>query len=313
MTRVILHRLAVAIPVLFLMSIFTFVLVSFLPGDAAKALLGENATPQQIEQLRQQMGLNRPLAEQYLAWLGSAMHGDFGSSLLNGQPVVEILNTRLPVTLGLILATTVVTSVVGVVLGFASALRGGWLGRLVDLLAFVSFASPPFWIALLLITLFSVEWHVLPPNGFVPLAESPLGWVQTMLLPIVALATGGFAGIATQTRDSTMDALGRDFVRVLFANGLTRRSIAWKHVLRSSAPAVLTVIGLIFVSLLSGAVLIEQVFALPGVGQEVVTATTNHDIPVIQGAVLYLTAIVLIVNLVVDIMYGFVDPRVRVR
>lgn len=313
MTRVIVHRVLIAIPVLFLVSILTFVLVSLLPGDAAQAVLGQEATPAQVAQLRAELGLNHSLFQQYWQWLSDVAHGSLGNSLADGGSVKQILNARLPVTLIVVFGTTVVSAVIGTTLGFVSALRGGALGRVLEVSAFAGFAFPAFWIALMLIALFAVKWHLLPPNGYVPFSDSPSQWLQSLILPVAALAIGGVTGIATQTRDSTLDALSRDFVRVQFANGFSRRSIAWKHVLRNAAPPIVTVIGLVFVGLLSGAVIVEQIFALPGLGQEVVSATTNHDIPVVQGAVLYFTVTVLVVNLIFDVVHGWLDPRVRVR
>lgn len=313
MARIILERLLIAVPVLFVVSVLTFVLVSLLPGDAAQALLGPDATAAQIEVLRTELGLDRPPHERYLNWLGSALQGDLGTSLVSRQPVTDILNTRLPVTLTVVILTTALATILGSSLGFFSALRGGAAGKLVDVLTFVGYAFPGFFIALGLVAIFAVQLRFLPPNGFVSIQSSIVGWARSLVLPITALALASFAEIATQTRDAALNALSGDFVRVQFANGLSRRSIAWKHVLRSSLPPVLTVIGLIFVNLMSGAVLVEQVFALPGIGQQVVVATTNRDIPIIQGAVVYLTIIVLLVNLIIDIAYGLVDPRVRVR
>lgn len=313
MTRVILHRLLIAVPVLFLMSILTFVLVSFLPGDAARSLLGNLAAEEEVDALRQQLGLNQSLFHQYWTWLVNLAHGDLGLSLISGEPVTDVLRTRFPVTLVLVLATTVVSAIIGISLGVLSALRGGISGRVVDVVAFAGLACPNFWIGLGLIALFAVSWQIFPPNGYVPFGDSPVEWMRSLALPVAALAIGAVSTIATQTRDSMLDALGRDFVRVQFANGFSPRSIALKYVLRTAAPAILTLVGLVFVGLLGGAVLVETVFALPGMGRQVVTATTQHDIPVLQGAVLYLTAIVLTVNLLIDISYSWADPRVRVR
>jgi peptide/nickel transport system permease protein len=313
MSRVIAHRVLIAIPVLLFVSILTFVLVSFLPGDAARAILGREATPEQVAQLRAQLGLNQPLLQQYWHWLSDLAHGSLGNSLASGESVTQILNVRLPVTLVLVISTTVVSAVIGTTLGFVSAVRGGPLGRLLEVSSFAGFAFPAFWIALMLVALFAVKWQLLPPNDYVRFTDSPSEWIKHLILPVAALSIGGITGIATQTRDSTLDALGQDVVRVQFANGFSRRSIAWKHVLRNAAPAVVTVIGLVFVGLLSGAVIVETIFTLPGLGDEVVSATTNKDIPVVQGAVLYFTVTVLIVNLIFDILHGWADPRVRVR
>jgi len=210
-------------------------------------------------------------------------------------------------------SVTLVSSALGVWLGFLSAMRAGRLGRSIDALSFAGLAAPNFWIALALIAIFAVLWPILPPNGYVSFHDSPTEWAKSLILPVAALSIGTIAAVATQTRDSTLDALGRDFVRVQFANGFSRRSIAWKHVLRNASPAICTVVGLVFIGLTGGAVLIETVFTLPGLGQGIVSATLAHDLPVIQGSVLYLTIIVLLANLLVDVILAWADPRTRVR
>jgi len=293
------------------MSILTFALVSFVPGDAAVSILGEHATAEQIERLRDQMRLNDPLPVQYWSWLSTLARGSLGTSVLNGEAVTSILNARLPVTLMLVFGTIVVSTLLGVGMGAYSALRGGFQGRVVDILSFFGSAFPTFWIALLLVVIFAAELRLLPPNGYVSPDTSLLGWAASLVLPIAALSIHGLTSKAAQSRDQIKDVLGRDFVRVQVANGFSRRSIFLKHVMRSAAPVIATTVGLVFVGLLSGAVVIEVVFALPGMGQAVVYATMNNDIPVIQGAVVYFTVIVLAVNLAIDLIYAWIDPRVR--
>jgi len=312
MTRVILHRVLIAIPALLVMSMLTFALVSLVPGDAAVAILGPEATAEQVRQLREQLLLDHSLPVQYWNWLTTLGKGSLGTSVMNGEPVTQILNERLPVTLALVVGTILVSAVIGVSLGAFSALRGGFAARVVDILSFLGSALPTFWIALLLVVVFAVKLRALPATGYTPLGVSVSGWAVSLILPICALAVQGVTGKAVQARDSVKDVLARDFVRVQVANGFSRRSIVMKHVLRGAAPAITTIIGLVFVGSLSGTVVIEVVFALPGIGQTIVNATVNHDIPVIQGAVLYFTAIVLIVNLITDVLYVWVDPRVRV-
>jgi peptide/nickel transport system permease protein len=311
--RVILHRLLIAVPVLALMSMLTFVLASLVPGDTAQALLGQGATADQVEKLREELGLNDSLLAQYWRWLTDLAHGSLGQSLLNNEPVTQILNSRVSVTLVLVVGTTLLASLIGVGLGLTSAIRGGVLGKLVDVLALLGSAFPSFWIGLGLVSLFAVTWEVFPPNGYTPFSLSPSQWAQYLVLPITALAIHAMTTIAIQTRDSVLEVLSRDFVRVQFANGYSRRSILFKHVLRNASTSIITVIGIVFVQMLSGAVIIEVVFTLPGLGQEVVSATIDHDIPVVQGAVLYFTVAVLAVNLLIDVLYSWVDPRVRVR
>lgn len=312
MLKILVRRIMIAIPTLFFMSILTFGLVSFVPGDAAVAILGDNANPAQIERLREQLRLNEPLSEQYLHWLHELVStGSLGTSVLNGEPVVQILNNRLSVTLTLVLGTVLASTVLGIALGAFSALRGGIPGRIVDILSFLGSALPSFWIALLLVSIFAAQLRLLPATGFVPFAQSPAAWALSLILPIAAMSIQAMTSKAAQSRDQIKDVLGRDFVRVQIANGFSRRSILLKHVFRSASPVILTTVGLLFVGLVSGTVVIEVVFSLPGMGQAVVWATLNNDIPVVQGAVLYFTAITLAVNFIIDLLYTWVDPRVR--
>jgi len=293
-------------------SLLTFVLISLVPGNAAQAILGGNASAAQMSALRGQLGLGQPLWTQYGHWLGRAIRGDLGTSLVTGQSVGSILGSRLTVSLTLIIGGTLVASAVGVLFGIWAATRGGALGRLVEVGAVVGLAVPNFWLGLVLIELFAVSVRIFPATGFVSFGQSPADWALSLVLPVVAIAAVGMTIIAVQTRDSMLEVLRRDFVRVLEANGIPRRSIVYRHVLRNAAIPVVTVIGITFVGLLGASVLVESVFALPGLGAELTTASAQHDIPVIQGAVLYFTLIVIVVNLLVDITYGLLNPRARV-
>ncbi|MEV4611464.1 ABC transporter permease [Kitasatospora sp. NPDC049258] len=309
--RLVARRLLSSAPLLFLVSGLTFVLVSLVPGDPARTIVGQHATAEQYASVRAQLGLDEPLIEQYWHWLAKACHGDLGSSLFSGEPVTALLGSRLPVSLSLVVAGTAVSGVLGVALGLASARRGGLLVRAVDGLSLLGLAVPAFWFALVLIALFAVELPWFPVTGYVPLLDDPGEWARSMVLPVVSLSLGAVAIIAKQTRDSVLDTLGRDFVRVLEANGFRPRSVLYRHVLRNAALPVVTVLGVVLVSLLAAAVFVETVFAMPGLGSLTQQATVQHDIPVIQGAVLYITVLVVLVNLLVDLAYGRLDPRVR--
>jgi peptide/nickel transport system permease protein len=310
MVRLIGYRLLISVPLLFGVSVLTFVLVSLTPGDAARSILRTNGTPQQYAQLRHQLGLDQPLYAQYGHWLERAAHGNLGSSLFSGEPVTQALNERLPVTLSLIVGATALSALLGIGLGVLSALRAGSLGRVVDVLSLAGLALPNFWLGLLLVTLLAVEIHLFPATGYVPLTQSVGEWARALVLPVVTLVLGGVAVVARQTRDSMLDVLGRDFIRMLRANGVPEWSIVFKHALKNAAIPVVTVLGLIFVSLLSGTVLVESVFVLPGLGSLAVQATNQHDIPVIQGVAVYFTLIVVTVNLLVDLTYGWLNPKV---
>jgi peptide/nickel transport system permease protein len=312
MWRLIARRILISIPLVLLVSLLTFVLEALTPGDTARTILGNNFTPQAYSQLRRQLGLDQPLMVQYGRWLAGAVHGNLGVSPISGLSVGGQIAQRLGVTLSLVACTLVVASVVGVALGVASAVRGGVLGRAVDVLSLVGFAVPSFWFALVLVAMFAVWARLLPATGYVPLTASPVGWARSLILPVLSLAMAPVAVIAKQTRDGLLDALDRDFVYVLRANGASEVSVVLRHGLRNAAIPVVTLAGLLSVGLLSGTVLIEAVFAMPGLGGLAVQSTTEHDLPTIQGVAVAFTVIVVIVNLLVDLAYGWLNPKVRV-
>lgn len=311
MPRVVARRALWSIPLLFGVSISTFVLVSLTPGDPARTILGQNGTQAEYEALRQQLGLNQPLWEQYWRWLSHVLRGDLGTSLFTGQPVTMLLDGRLTVSLTLIVGATLLSTVAGVLIGVASALRGGFAGRSVDVVAKLGLAIPTFILGLVLVLAFAVRLQAFPATGFVPFRDSPGEWLRSLVLPVVTLSVAGVTIVAQQTRDAVLDALNLDFVRVLQANGFSRRSIVYRHVLRSAAIPIVSLIGVVFVSLLSGTVFVETIFALPGLGSDAVQATEQHDIPLIQGVALYFALIVIVVNLLVDLLYTWLNPRVR--
>lgn len=311
MTGLIGRRLALSLPLLLIVPTVTFLLAAVIPGDIARTILGADATQAQYEQLRQSLGLNEPLITRYLAWLGGALHGNLGTSLFWQQPVTSLLDSRLQVTLSLVIGSTAVAAVVGVVLGVTAALRAGAPGKIVDAIALTGLAVPNFFLGLLLITWFAVTLRLFPATGYVPVSQSPAGWLASIALPVITLAVPGIAVIAKQTRDAMREAMDRPFIRTLRAAGVPSRSIIGKHALRNAAIPVVTVTGLIFIGSLSGTVLVEMVFALPGLGGLVVQATTQHDLPLIQGVAVYFTVAVIGVNLLVDLTYSWLDPRVR--
>ncbi|WP_203672418.1 MULTISPECIES: ABC transporter permease [unclassified Streptomyces] len=309
--RLVIRRLLSSTPLLFMVSALTFVLVSLVPGDPARTIVGQHATEEQYRTVRGQLGLDEPLPVQYWHWLVRVFHGDLGSSLFSGEPVTSVLNNRLPVSISLIVAGTVVSGILGVALGLLSARRGGFLVRIVDGLSLIGLAVPAFWLALVLIAVLAVQLRWFPVTGYVPFADDPAQWARSLVLPVMSLSVGAVAIIAKQTRDSVLDTSTRDFIRVMQANGFSPRSILYRHVLRNAALPVVTVLGVVLVSLLSAAVFVETVFAMPGLGSLTQQATIQHDIPLIQGAVLYITVLVVLVNLLVDLAYGRLDPRVR--
>ncbi|TNC26394.1 ABC transporter permease [Amycolatopsis alkalitolerans] len=309
--RVIARRVLIAVPLLLIISMLSFVLVSLIPGDAARAILGTQGTEEQYQALRHSLGLDLPLYQQYWQWLTHAVHGDLGSSLFSGQTVSEAISQRLPVTLSLMFGVLLVSLLVGVSLGVFSAVRGGVLGRTVDALGLVGFALPNFWVGAMLIVVFAVALRWLPATGYVPFFQSPSQWLQSLILPVFALALHGITAVAKQTREAMLDVLSSDYIRMARANGVHYRSIVSVNAMKNGSIRVVTILGLQAVGLLGGTVVVENVFALPGLGGLAVDSTAQHDLPVIQGIVIYFTGIVVVINLIVDIAYTWLNPKVR--
>lgn len=314
MFRQVARWLVSSLVMLFAITALTFVLASMAPGDAARAILSSESgsyTAQQYRQMRHALGIDQPLVVQYWHWLDGVAHGSLGTDLFSGQPVAQELNTRLAPSLSIILGTVLVAGVTGVSLGVISALRGGALGRAVDAVSLLGLAIPSFWLALALAELLAVKIRLFPATGYTPLDISPAGWLRGITLPVLALSAGAVAFIAKQTRDSMADVMSREFVVMLRARGLSRRSVVLRHALRNAAIPVVTLLGLLLVGLLGSTVLVEDVFAIPGLGQQAVTAAGSHDLPVIEGVAFYFTVIVVIANLLVDLSYRLLNPRVR--
>jgi peptide/nickel transport system permease protein len=291
----------------------TFVLATLAPGSAVTAVLGNDTThtPEQYEQVKHQLGLDRSLPSQYWHWLGNLFHGSLGNGLFDGQPITQALNARLGPSLSIIVSTIVVAGVLGIGVGVYSAVRGGVIGRLLDVLAIASFAVPNFWLAVVLIEVLAVEAGLFPATGYVPLATDPVQWARSIALPVITLSAAATAFLARQTRDSMLRVLAKDFIVSLRAQGLSTRSIIFKHALRNAAIPVVTALGIMFISLLGGTVFIENVFAIPGLGQVAVNAGAAHDLPEIEGVALYFAVIVIVVNLVVDLSYRVLNPQAR--
>lgn len=301
-----------AIPLLLVVSATAFLIQSLIPGDIASVIGGIDATPEEVVEIRKKLGLDQPVILQYLNWLLSAVQGDLGTSLANGEPVASVLATRIPVTISLVGLATLTSLTVGVLLGLLSSWGPKRLGRLVDVISIVGLAAPGFWIALILISTFAVQLRLFPPGGYVPASESVSGWLIALVLPVIAVSASGLTAIAKQTREAMLDVSSRDFIRNLRANGISPRSILLRHALRNAAIPVVTITGLIFIGSLTGAVVIEIIFGLPGLGTLAVNSTMTQDIPLIQGVAVSFTLLVVVVNLIVDIVYGLINPKVRV-
>ena len=308
--RVVVRRLALAIPLLFVVSALSFLLVSLTPGDAAQQILGPDASPEAYSSLRHELGLDKPLYGQYWQWVSHAVKGDLASSVITGEHVSKTIGDRLPVTLSLVLGSLLVTTLLGIGLGVFSAVRGGVPGRIVDGLSLVGFALPGFWVGAVLISVFAVSVRWFPAVGYVPFAESPSQWLRSLVLPVTALALHSVAVLAKQTREAMLDVLGSEHIRMAHASGIPPRFI-FLLALKNAAIRVVTIVGLQTVGLLGGTLFVEQVFALPGLGYSLVNGTLQHDLPVVQGITVFFTVIIVVVNLMVDLAYTWLDPRVR--
>lgn len=314
MARYIIRRVLFMLPVALLVSFMTFMLIHLVPGDPARVLLGEEATPQTVAALQHQLGLDKPLFEQFIIWFGQALRGDLGTSIQLQQPVSQALVQRLPVTLELGIASLLFSLLVAIPLGVYSAThRSHWLEWLINVSTLVGTAVPSFVLALALIFLFSVILRVFPPGGFIPLADDPAINFRDLILPMIALGTGTIASNLRQINASMVETLGQDYIRTAHAKGLSKRRVLYLHALRNSLLPLLTIVGLQIGAILGGAFVIETIFLWPGVGKLAVDSTFAKDYPVVQGVVLIAAFSYMLANLLVDISYVFLDPRIRLN
>lgn len=311
MLRFTLRRLVSGVILLFVISTLAYLLLYLGAGDVGRRILGPTATAATVDLKNQQLGLDQPLVVRYLDWLRGAVTGDFGTSWFTNQPVTAAISSRLAVTLSLVIGATILSAIVAIVLGVWAARRRGAADRVVQVVSVLGFAIPGFLIAIALVNVFALGLHWFKPTGYVQLATSFPGWAASVTLPVVALAIGSIAAISQQIRGGVIDALRQDWVRTLRSRGLSENRIVYKHVLRNAGGPALAVLAVQFVGLLGGAVIIEQVFAIPGLGQVSVTATSQGDVPLVMGLVVAIGAIVVIVNLVIDLVQGFLNPKAR--
>lgn len=307
-----LRRLGHALVVLVGVTLVVFALIQFVPGDPVRLGMGTRFDPDTYRQLREISGLDRPLPEQYLSYVGHAAIGDFGVSFRSGEPVAELLMQRLPATLSLALAGALVSLSMAFPLGIYSALHRGKVSDvIVRVVSQVGVSVPDFWMALLFILLFSTTLGWLPPSGYVPFTEDPLGWLERVAMPALTVGLVSGSIMTRYVRSSVLEALGSDHARTARAKGLPARTVLWRHVIRNALVPVITVGGVQLATLLGGVVVVEVVFAWPGLGRMVYDAVAARDYPLIQGAVLLIAVMFLVINLVVDVVYALVDPRIK--
>jgi peptide/nickel transport system permease protein len=301
------------VPVLFLVSIGVFMLVALVPGDAAVTLAGgRSATPAAIAHVRQELHLNDPLIVQYGRWLWGVLHLNLGASLVTGVPVTHELASRLPVTLSLVVASAIVALVIGVPLGILAGMRPGSLrDSSARVISSLGIAIPNFWLAVILVSLFAVKWRLVPPTGFVPIQQSFTGWLRDVTLPAITLGFVISADVARQLRGALVEVMDTNYIRTVWAKGGNSRMVM-RHGLRNAAIPAVTVFGVDIGYLLGGTLIIEQIFAIPGLGTYMFSGITSHDLPVVQGVALVFVIFAMAMSLLVDITYGYLNPKVRV-
>jgi peptide/nickel transport system permease protein len=307
------RRILLTIPILVLVTVMVFSLIHLIPGDVATVVLGQEATPAAKVAMRHRLGLDKPLPVQYASWLGNVLHGNLGNSLSDGTPVGTEIKQRLPVTGELALASFIVAILIAIPTGIVSAVyRGKAVDYVATLFAFLGMSIPGFWLAMLMIILFALKLGLLPSSGYVPFTQDPGANLRAMLLPAVATGVRESAVLMRMMRSSLLEVLSQDYIRTARGKGLARPAVIFGHSLRNAMIPVITQSGLLIAGLLGGLVITETLFSIPGFGKLIVTAIFERDFVTVQGAVLVSALLVVVVNFVVDIMYGALDPRIRI-
>lgn len=313
MLKLVARRLVATVPLVFFVSVVVFSLVHALPGDPALLFLGEEADAETVAKFRTRLGFDRPLVVQYGEWLGRAVRGDLGRSLRTNQPVTEAILQRLPVTLELMAAALLVSLAIAVPMGIVSALkRNSGVDVASMLFALVGFSTPNFWLGLILIYVFALVLRWLPASGFVPVLSSVPDNLRSLILPAITLGTALAALVTRQLRSGMLEVLRQDYVRTAHAKGLSQRQVVTKHALKNALIAVVTVLGLQIGGLLGNTIITETLFALPGVGRLMIDSIFSRDFFIVQGVILFLAVGYVVSNLLVDLTYSYLDPRIRV-
>lgn len=306
------RRLVAGIFLIILVSMVTFLLVYSSGANIARNILGQTATDEAVLQRAEELGLNLPIWQQYGNWFMSALGGDLGNSFYNNQPVVVALANRVPVTLSIVIGAVIIVAILSAVLGVLAAVRRGWIDRVVQVFNVVATAIPNFWLALMLVAAFAIAIPLFPATGYIRFDDDPIGWILSITLPIVSLCIGGLAS-ASIVRSSMIDVMRQDYIRTLRSRGISSKEILYVHAFRNAAAPWLTLLGLQFIGLIGGAVVIEKVFALPGLGTMTVSAALQGDIPIIMGVVLVVVVLVVLIYLLIDLANAWLNPKVRAR
>jgi peptide/nickel transport system permease protein len=312
MLAFIVRRLLSTVMVMTTVAVFIFLLLHLSPGDPAAIIVGDNATQVQIDAVRKQLGLDDPLAVQFVRWVGGVLRGDLGISIFSHEPVNKLIGQRIEPTVSLAITTLLLAVVIAVSFGVLAAWKAGtWIDRIVMVLSVVGFSVPVFVVGYLLIYLFSIKLGWLPVQGYAPIAEGLVPWIRHLILPSIALGLAYVALIARITRTTMLDVLSEDYMRTARAKGVATGPMLMKHALKNAGVPIVTVIGIGVALLIGGVVITETVFNIPGVGRLVVDAISQRDYPIIQGVTLIFSGVYVIVNLIVDLSYTVIDPRIR--
>ena len=312
MTAYIFKRVLAVIPILIFVGIATFSLVHIAPGDAANIMAGDYAGPDDVKLIRAELGLDKPVATQFVEWASRTLRGDFGKSIYSGRTVAELVSQRLEPTISLTIVGGILAVLLGIPLGVFAAWRAGsrW-DRGIQIFAAVGISVPGFWLGFIFILLFAVYFRWFPVIGYVSVTEDFTGWIRSITLPVSLLAISGSSIIIRMTRGSILEVLREDFIRTARAKGLANRAVLFRHALRAGAIPIITVIGMLAGALITGVVVTETVFTIPGLGRLVAETVQNRDFPVVQSMLMLLAAFYVFINLMVDLAYVFFDPRVR--
>ncbi|QTN00426.1 ABC transporter permease subunit [Sediminibacillus dalangtanensis] len=310
----IIRRLLMLVPVLFGVSVFIFVIMRIVPGDVAMTILGTDATPESLRQLREDFGLNLPIYQQYFEWMAGVLTGDFGESMRTGKEVLPDILNRFKLTFELTLISAVISWIIAIPLGIVAAIKRNSKADFgVRLISLLGVSVPNFALATVLILILALFFSYSPPVGYVGFFADPATNLQIMILPSIVLGTAMAGAVMRMTRSSILEVLRQDFIRTIRAKGARERVVIFQHALRNAMIPILTIIGMQIGTLLGGTVIIEQIFSLPGLGQLVLTAITQRDFTVVQGAVLFIAFVFVLINLLVDLLYSYLDPRITYK
>ena len=316
MASYVIRRLLQALLVILIVSVLIFIIIRLLPGDPIEMLVAQNINAEDPEamvaQIKEDMGLNQPMIAQYFTWLGGALHGDLGLSILYRYDIGAEIANRLPVTLYLGLIAFVIGFIIGPLLGIICAVkRGSWIDNLVTVLANVGITAPAFWVGIILIYILGIHFKILPIYGYTSILDNPIQSIKQCIMPVFVLSLYPVASAARQTRSSVLEVLKEDYIRTAWSKGLSQKLIIYRHVLKNALMPVVTLQGLLLRNIVGGSVIVESIFVIPGMGQLLVDGMLAHDYTVVQGVMLVMATTVVITNLIVDIAYGWLDPRIQ--